>query len=41
MQMAIGMAEYDPKIDREYMDVIQRADNAMYADKKVKKMKNK
>ena len=41
LQMAIGMAEYDPKIDREYMDVFHRADNAMYADKKVKKMKNK
>ena len=41
LQMAIGMAEYDPQIDREYMDVFHRADNAMYADKKVKKMKNK
>lgn len=41
LQMAIGMAEYDPKIDKEYMDVFHRADNAMYEDKKAKKMKNK
>ena len=41
LQMAIGMAEYDPKIDKEYMDVFHRADNAMYEDKKTKKMKNK
>ena len=41
LQMAIGMAEYDPKLDKEYMDVFHRADNAMYEDKKAKKMKNK
>ena len=39
LQMAIGMAVYNPEIDHEYMDVFRRADSAMYDDKKQKKMK--
>ena len=41
LQMAIGMAMYDPETDQEYMDVFRRADSAMYEDKKNKKNKNK
>lgn len=37
LQMAIGMATYNPKIDKDYADVFRRADNAMYEDKKQKK----
>ena len=37
LQMAIGMAVYDSDVDKQYMDVFHRADNAMYADKKRKK----
>ena len=31
------MAVYNPKVDKEYMDVFRRADSAMYVDKKKKK----
>lgn len=37
LQIAVGMAEYNPETDKEYMDVFRRADNAMYEDKKRKK----
>jgi GGDEF domain-containing protein len=37
--MAIGMAVYNSKTDKEYMDVFRRADSAMYEDKKQKKLK--
>ena len=37
LQMAAGMAVYNPKTDREYMDVFRRADTTMYEDKKRKK----
>lgn len=37
LQMAIGMAIYNPNSDKEYMDVFRRADSAMYKDKKQKK----
>ena len=37
LQMAIGMAVYNPEEDKEYMDVFRRADIAMYEDKKKKK----
>jgi diguanylate cyclase (GGDEF)-like protein len=37
LQMAIGMAVYDPESDIEYMDVFRRADSAMYENKKFKK----
>lgn len=37
LQMAIGMASYNPETDKEYMDVFRRADSAMYEDKKKKK----
>lgn len=37
MQIAIGMAVYNPETDKEYMDVFRRADEAMYKDKKQKK----
>ena len=37
LQMAIGMAVYNPETDKEYMDVFRRADSAMYEDKKQKK----
>lgn len=37
LQMAIGMAVYDSEVDKEYMDVFRRADNAMYEDKRRKK----
>ena len=40
LQMAIGMAVYNPETDNEYMDVFRRADSAMYEDKKQKKMKH-
>ena len=39
LQMAIGMAVYNSKTDKEYMDVFRRADSAMYEDKKQKKLK--
>ena len=38
LQMAIGMAVYNPETDVEYMDVFRRADSAMYEDKRHKKM---
>ena len=37
LQMAIGMAAYNPAIDKGYMEVFRRADSAMYEDKKRKK----
>jgi diguanylate cyclase (GGDEF)-like protein len=37
LQMAIGMAIYDPENDLEYMDVFRKADSAMYENKKQKK----
>ena len=37
LQMAIGMAVYNPETDKEYMDVFRRADSTMYEDKKQKK----
>ena len=37
LQMAIGMAVYNPETDAEYMDVFRSADSAMYEDKKQKK----
>lgn len=37
LQMAVGMAEYNPETDKEYMDVFRRADTAMYENKKQKK----
>ena len=40
LQLAIGMAEYSPETDKEYMDVFRRADSAMYEDKKQKKTKS-
>ena len=39
LQMAIGMAVYNPEIDKGYMEVFRRADSAMYEDKKRKKNK--
>ena len=41
LQMAIGMAVYNPETDDGYMAVFRRADGAMYEDKKQKKMKSK
>ena len=41
MQMAVGAAVYDTKIDGGYADVFRRADSAMYEDKKTKKLKDK
>ena len=38
LQMAIGIAVYSSKTDKDYMDVFRRADSAMYEDKKQKKM---
>jgi GGDEF domain-containing protein len=35
--MAIGTSSYDYEMDKEYMDVFRRADEAMYANKKAKK----
>ena len=32
--ISVGFAAYDPDIDRTYSDVFQRADNAMYVDKR-------
>ena len=40
LQMAIGMAIYNPEIDKAYMDVFRRADSAMYEDKRGKKCKS-
>ena len=40
LQMAIGMAVYNPETDNEYMDVFRRADSAMYENKKMKKRRN-
>lgn len=37
LQIALGMAVYNPDTDKEYMDVFRRADSAMYEDKKKKK----
>ena len=39
LQMAIGMAVYNPDIDKDYMEVFRKADSAMYEDKKQKKSK--
>lgn len=39
LQMAIGMAVYNPEMDKEYMDVFRRSDCAMYEDKKQKKLR--
>ncbi len=41
LEMAVGMAIYDPEIDKKYMDVFRRADSAMYENKKVKKENKK
>ena len=41
LQMAIGMATYNPETDKEYMDVFRRADSAMYEDKKQKKQQKR
>lgn len=41
LQMAIGVAIYNPEIDQAYMDVFRRADSAMYEDKKQKKSKGR
>ncbi len=41
LQIAIGMASYNPETDQEYMDVFRRADSAMYEDKKLKKSKDR
>jgi diguanylate cyclase (GGDEF)-like protein len=32
--LSVGAATYDPSIDRTYSEVFNRADNAMYADKR-------
>jgi diguanylate cyclase (GGDEF)-like protein len=40
LQMAIGVAVYDPETDRDYMEVFRRADEEMYIDKKEKKKRN-
>ena len=37
LQMAIGMAVYNPEMDKGYIEVFRRADSAMYEDKKRKK----
>jgi diguanylate cyclase (GGDEF)-like protein len=37
LQMAIGVAIYDPETDQDYMEVFRRADEKMYTDKKEKK----
>lgn len=37
LQMAVGMSEYNPETDTEYMDVFRRADSAMYQNKRLKK----
>ena len=39
LQMASGIAVYDPEIDQDYMEVFRRADEAMYNNKKEKKNK--
>ena len=39
LQMAAGMASYNYETDKEYMDVFRRADDAMYENKKSKKIK--
>ena len=41
LQMAIGIAVYDPEKDQDYMEVFRRADEEMYIDKKEKKDKKK
>ena len=41
LQMAVGMSSYNYEIDKEYMDVFRRADEAMYENKKMKKNKIK
>jgi len=40
LQMAIGMAVYNPETDKAYMDVFRRADSAMYENKREKKSKS-
>ena len=40
LQMAVGIAVYDPETDRDYMEVFRRADEEMYIDKKEKKKRN-
>jgi len=37
LQVAVGMAVYNPETDREYKDVFRRADSAMYEDKNKRK----
>ena len=32
--LSVGSATYDPFVDRTYSEVFNRADNAMYADKR-------
>lgn len=39
LQMAIGVAVYNPETDKGYMDAFRRADSAMYEDKKQKKQR--
>ena len=41
LQIAIGIAVYDPEKDQDYMEVFRRADEEMYIDKKEKKDKKK
>lgn len=41
LQMAVGMAVYNPETDQEYIDVFRRADSAMYEDKKQKKARER
>ena len=37
VHVAMGIAEYDPKKDRTVNDVIRRADNSMYENKRIRK----
>ena len=40
LQMAIGVATYNPETDKGYIDVFRRADSAMYEDKKQKRVES-
>ena len=37
IRVAVGIAEYDPAIDRTVDDVIRRADRMMYENKRFRK----
>ena len=41
VHVAMGLAEYDPSIDRNVNDVIRRADEAMYENKRIRKANQK